>query len=143
MYIRYGYEDVGEPSGSRRSTAKKTRTGPISTSRLRGWYTGTHAEIARNKLGDYWESDGPCCQLRPPWRNDANIAMGNLHGLRLFNWPGRGLLDVLIPVDYPKMRSRTTILSTHLFTCPFSQVSVYRLYIVAYDYESNCLYKLF
>jgi serine/threonine protein kinase len=47
MCIRYG-EDVGVTSGPRRSTAKKTRTRPISTSRLRGWYTS----IARNKLGD-------------------------------------------------------------------------------------------
>jgi hypothetical protein len=52
MCIRYGYEDVGEISGPLRSTVKKIRTRPISISRLRGWYTGTYTEIARNKLGD-------------------------------------------------------------------------------------------
>lgn len=35
MCIRYDYEDVGQTSGLRRSTAKTTRTRPISTSQLR------------------------------------------------------------------------------------------------------------
>ena len=45
MCIRYGYEDVGETCGPRRSTAKKTRTRLISISRLWGQYTCTYAEI--------------------------------------------------------------------------------------------------
>jgi len=41
MCIRYGHEEVADVEG----------TGPIKTSRLRGWYTGTYAEIANTKRG--------------------------------------------------------------------------------------------
>ncbi|KAG9241301.1 hypothetical protein BJ878DRAFT_536604 [Calycina marina] len=54
MCIRYGHKDVdlegtAAPSGSK---PNKTRVRPMKTSRLRGWYSGTYPEIARNKLGD-------------------------------------------------------------------------------------------
>ncbi|KAH8586006.1 hypothetical protein B0O99DRAFT_529559 [Bisporella sp. PMI_857] len=76
MCIRYGYEDVGETSGSRRSTAKKTRMRPISTSRLRGWYTGTYAEIARNKLRDMDKNgfEDIVAEFAPQFENQKQLA---------------------------------------------------------------------
>ncbi|KAH6725072.1 hypothetical protein BKA61DRAFT_42781 [Leptodontidium sp. MPI-SDFR-AT-0119] len=76
MCIRYGYEDVGETSGPRRSTAKKTRTRPISTTRLRGWYTGTYAEIARNKLGDMDKNgfEDIVAEFAPQFENQKQLA---------------------------------------------------------------------
>jgi serine/threonine protein kinase len=54
MCIRYGYEDVDLEGTAAPSSSKpdKTRIRPMKTSRLRGWYSGTYTEIARNKLGD-------------------------------------------------------------------------------------------
>ena len=75
MCIRYGYEDVGETSGPLRSTSRKTRARPISTSRLRGWYTGTYAEIARNKLGDMdknWFED-IVAEFAPQFENQKQL----------------------------------------------------------------------
>jgi hypothetical protein len=37
---------------------------------------------------------GPCCRLRPRCRHDYCVTLGNAHGLRQFNWPEGGLLDV-------------------------------------------------
>jgi hypothetical protein len=53
MCIRYGYEDTGgrdEPA-SPRSKPNNRRVRPTKTSILRGWYTGTYAEIANTELG--------------------------------------------------------------------------------------------
>jgi len=44
MCIRHGHNDVRDGQGSK-------KTGPLVTSRLRRWYTGTYAEIADTKLG--------------------------------------------------------------------------------------------
>jgi hypothetical protein len=55
MCIRYGYGDLGDwadRTASSEPVANKMRVRPRNTIRLRGWYTGTYAEIARNKLGD-------------------------------------------------------------------------------------------
>jgi hypothetical protein len=46
MCIRYGHDDMDDKLKGK----KWTRLAAIS--RLRGWYAGTYAEIARNKLGD-------------------------------------------------------------------------------------------
>jgi hypothetical protein len=44
MCIRYGYEDTGRQEASKVVRAK--------TNILQGWYTGTYADIARNKTAD-------------------------------------------------------------------------------------------
>jgi hypothetical protein len=55
MCICYGYEDPGDwadRTTSSEPVANKLRVRPRNTIILRGWYTGTYAEIARNKRGD-------------------------------------------------------------------------------------------
>jgi hypothetical protein len=55
MCIRYGYEDPGDwadRTASSEPVANKLRVRLRNTIRLWGWYTGTYAEIARNKRGD-------------------------------------------------------------------------------------------
>ncbi|KAM3074531.1 hypothetical protein ACMFMF_006537 [Clarireedia jacksonii] len=42
--VRYGYEGTGRP--------KLNKLIRLRTNLLRGWYTGTYADIARNKVGD-------------------------------------------------------------------------------------------
>jgi hypothetical protein len=53
MCIRYGHEDVAAVeetlAPSSKSVTRKVR--PLRPSRLRGWYTGTYAEIANTKRG--------------------------------------------------------------------------------------------
>ena len=51
MCIRYGHEEVAdvEGTGGPSSKSNKRKVRPIKTSRLRGWYTGTYAEIANAK----------------------------------------------------------------------------------------------
>ncbi|KAG9240328.1 hypothetical protein BJ878DRAFT_571127 [Calycina marina] len=53
MCVRYGHEDVvgREESTAPRSQPNKRRVRPAKTSILRGWYTGTYAEIANIKRG--------------------------------------------------------------------------------------------
>jgi hypothetical protein len=53
MCIRYGHDvDMEETATPSASKPNKTRVRQMKTSRLRGWYSGTYTEIARNKLGD-------------------------------------------------------------------------------------------
>ena len=48
MCIRYGHDDRdNNPKGKRR-----IRPAAAAASCLRDWYTGTYAQIARNKVGD-------------------------------------------------------------------------------------------
>lgn len=51
MYIRYGHKDIAdvEETDVQSSKLTKKKVRPIMTSRLRGWYTGTYAEIANAK----------------------------------------------------------------------------------------------
>ncbi|KAI1655018.1 hypothetical protein F4813DRAFT_392009 [Daldinia decipiens] len=58
MCIRYGYEGIGESRLSK-------RVRPMKTSRLHGWYFGTYAEIARNKLGDMVGFDHVTAEFAP------------------------------------------------------------------------------
>jgi Fungal protein kinase len=54
MCIRYGHEEAGdrlEAAGTNKSKPNKRRVRPVKTSILRGWYTGTYAEIANTKRG--------------------------------------------------------------------------------------------
>jgi hypothetical protein len=52
MCIRYGYEDVDDQEElAARSKPNNRRMRPVKTSILRGWYTGTYAEIANIKRG--------------------------------------------------------------------------------------------
>ena len=53
MCIRYGHEDVADVDETNAPSSKsnKRKVRPIRTSRLRGWYTGTYAEIANTKRG--------------------------------------------------------------------------------------------
>ena len=59
MCIRYGHEDVADmeetDAPSLKSNKRKVR--PIKTSRLRGLYTRTYAEIANTKRG-YIDKNG-------------------------------------------------------------------------------------
>ena len=53
MCIRYGREDKlgGDELAMPSSNPNKSRVRPMKTSTLRGWYTGTYAEIANIKRG--------------------------------------------------------------------------------------------
>ncbi|KAH9205216.1 hypothetical protein DL95DRAFT_528943 [Leptodontidium sp. 2 PMI_412] len=51
MCIRYGHEEAGDRWEGAGAKSYKRRVRPAKTSILRGWYTGTYAEIANIKRG--------------------------------------------------------------------------------------------
>lgn len=76
MCIRYEFEDIGEISGSLRSTTKKIRTRSISTSRLQKWYTGSYTDIARIKTGDMHQNgfEHIIAEFAPQFENQKQLA---------------------------------------------------------------------
>jgi hypothetical protein len=87
MCIRYGYGDVDdlEESAASRSKPKK-RMRPTQTSILRGWYSGTYAEIANVKRGHMVGLQYVTAEFAPEFDGLKDLAE-NLRNV-LFSMPG-------------------------------------------------------
>lgn len=95
MCIRYGHEnasDVSEARGSGGSKSSGRKVRPTKTSILRGWYTGTYAEIANVKRGHMvgFEDITITSEFAPQFHCLKELA----EGLRNVLFPLRGTLFI-------------------------------------------------
>jgi hypothetical protein len=91
LCIRYGHEEAGdrlEAAGANESKPNKRRVRPAKTSILRGWYTGTYAEIANIKRGHMVGFEDVTAQFAPEFTNLKDLA----EDLRDVLFPIRGKL---------------------------------------------------
>jgi hypothetical protein len=77
MCIRYGHDnpsDLVEAAGSSESKPNRRKGRPAKTSILRGWYTGTYAEIANTKRGHMVGFEEITAEFAPRFHSLKNLA---------------------------------------------------------------------